>query len=141
MIRKCESCGQQNRVPAKHVMHTGRCGKCHAAMAPLSAPLEVSTQEFREVIQAVTVPVLVDFWADWCGPCKMAAPQVQKVAAEWAGRAVVLKVDTQLHPELASEFKVSGIPHFVVLKEGRAVQQHSGLVDHRQMGRWLEQAS
>lgn len=141
MIRKCESCGQQNRVPAKHVTHTGRCGKCHAALAPLSTPWEVSPQEFREVIQSVKVPVLVDFWADWCGPCKMAAPHVQKVAAAWAGRAVVLKVDTQAHPELASEFKVSGIPHFVVLKEGRSVQQHSGLVDHRQMGRWLEQAS
>lgn len=140
MIRKCESCGQQNRIPAKHVAHTGRCGKCRTSIAPLSAPLDVGDQEFRELIQALDVPVLVDFWAEWCGPCKMAAPHVKKVAAEWAGRAVVLKVNTQAHPELASEFGVRGIPHFMVFKHGRSVHQQAGLVDQRQMGRWLEQA-
>jgi thioredoxin 2 len=71
----------------------------------------------------------------------MAAPAVQRVAREMAGRAVVLKVDTDAHPALAGQFQVRGIPNFVVLREGRVVNRHAGLVDHRQMQRWLEEAA
>ena len=81
--------------------------------------------------------MLVDFWADWCGPCKMAAPEVERTAAEMAGRALVLKVDTEQHPQLAAEFGVQGIPNFVVLKSGRPVFQQAGVVPSAQMKEWL----
>lgn len=141
MIRVCASCGRENRVPAARLSDPAKCGACKAALPPLSTPLEVDTAQFAEVVKAAKVPILVDFWAAWCGPCRMAAPQVARVASELAGKAVVLKVDTDKHPDLASRFQVRGIPHFVVLNDQQIVHQQSGLVDHRQLCRWLEQAA
>ena len=141
MIRLCPSCNAKNRVPASHLTDTGRCGACRAPLPPVAEPLDVDATTFHEIVAGAAVPVLVDFWAAWCGPCKMAAPEVQATAKNMSGRALVLKVDTERYPELASEFGVRGIPNFVLLNRGELVGQHAGLVDHRQMQRWLEDAS
>ncbi|HTQ05626.1 MAG TPA: thioredoxin domain-containing protein, partial [Polyangiaceae bacterium] len=92
MVRRCSACGQDNRVPARHLAHAGRCGACKATLPPLAQPLEVDEREFDEIVASATVPVLVDFWAPWCGPCRMVAPEVAKAAEKLAGKGVVLKV-------------------------------------------------
>jgi len=136
--RVCPNCSAQNRVPARHLADTGRCGSCQAALPPSSEPMAVDSAGFDEIVQNARVPILVDFWAEWCGPCRAAAPEVSAVAREMAGRAIVLKVDTEAEPRLAGRFRVQGIPNFVVFRGGKPVIQQAGLAPRSVMKQWLE---
>src|ERR1700745_982520 len=100
VLRNCPNCGTANRVPAKYLANTGRCGSCKQPLPPANAPIEADPQIFQEIVAASPVPILVDFWASWCGPCRMAAPEVAALAKEKGGRAVVLQVDTDGHPAI-----------------------------------------
>ena len=141
IVRNCGACGKPNRIPAKHLSDAGRCGACKAPLPAMAKPIEVTPSEFDEIVRESKVPVLVDFWAAWCGPCKMAAPHVAQTALDMAGRAVVLKVDTDRFPELAARYRVQGIPNFAVFAGGELRFQQAGLVDANVMKNWLASAA
>lgn len=133
LVRACPACGRGNRVPALHLADSGRCGACGSELPPLAQPLEADEAQFDAIISQARVPVLVDFWAPWCSPCRMAAPEVAQAADALAGRAIVLKVNTEDQPRLAQRYGIRSIPNFAVFRNGEPVWQQAGLMRARQL--------
>lgn len=140
LITTCPSCGKGNRIPAGHLSDAGRCGACKADLPPTHEPIAATTGTFDEIVNAAKVPVLVDFWAEWCLPCKMIAPELHALAREVAGRALVLKVDTEAEPNLAACYQIRSIPNLMVFHRGKAVAQRAGAAPRAELRRWMESA-
>ncbi len=126
MIIDCPACGSANRVPAKRLGEHPRCGKCKTEI-PTEKPLAVrSTAEFDELVEGAPHPVLVDFWAPWCGPCRIVAPQLELLAKKKRGSLVVAKVNTDELPDLGARYQVRSIPTMILFSGGRESRRVSG---------------
>jgi thioredoxin 2 len=135
-ITACASCGTKNRVPSSAAGHP-RCASCHADLPWL---VEAGESDFDRAIDA-QVPVLVDLWAPWCGPCRMVAPGVERAATELAGHLKVVKVNVDEAPGVSARFGVQGIPTLLVLKDGELVAQQVGALPADRLLSWARQSA
>ena len=127
MIRACPSCGAKNRLSPARLHKQAQCGKCQTSLLPLDTPHVVgSASEFDDLVREASLPVLVDFWAAWCGPCRMVAPELEKLAQSKAGSLVVAKVDTEALPGVAGRFNIRGIPTLILFRDGKEARRVSG---------------
>ena len=132
MIITCHSCGQQNRVPSSKLGARPHCGACKTTLD--DHPIAVASEaEFDELVRESPLPIVVDFWAAWCGPCRMVAPELEWLAKERRGRALIAKVDTEALPELASRYDIRGIPTMVLFSGGREANRVSGAMPAAQI--------
>ncbi len=128
VLMSCASCGTTNRLRYEGIDKATRCPKCKTELPFPSEPIDISsTEQFDAVVGHSSIPIVVDFWAAWCGPCRMVAPEIKKVAEHMAGKALVLKVDTDANPELSSRFGIRSIPTIGVFANGREVNRVSGV--------------
>jgi thioredoxin 2 len=133
---RCPNCGRRNRVPAA-AAGTPRCGNCHK---PLPWIIDAGDDTFAEVAEEASVPVVVDLWAPWCGPCRMVSPALAQVAGELAGRVKLVKVNVDESPRLQQRFGVQSIPTLLVLRAGQVAARRTGAAPAGDLRAWVEQA-
>src|SRR6266850_6258984 len=141
VVVACGQCGQKNRFAYERLGETVRCGKCKTILPAPAAPIDVdSSADFDRVIAKASVPVVVDYWAPWCGPCRMVAPELEKVAARQAGRVLVVKVNTDEVSDLGQRFGIRSIPTMAVSSGGKEVARTSGARPAADIETFVDQA-
>jgi thioredoxin 2 len=136
VIAACTSCGTRNRIPA-HAGGHPRCGRCRA---PLPWIVSATDADFRAIAEEARIPVLVDLWAPWCGPCRAVSPALERIAQTHAGTLKLVKVNVDESPALSQRFRVQGIPTLLLLRDGRVVERQTGAPPEPALRAWVERA-
>ena len=127
IVATCASCGRKNRLVYEHLDRQVRCANCKASIPLPAEPIEIlHSEDFDQIVAQASLPVVVDYWAPWCGPCRMVAPELMKVAARNAGRLLVVKVNTDALTDLGERFGIRSIPTLAVFAGGREAARTTG---------------
>jgi thioredoxin 2 len=139
VIRECPACGKRNRVQFSSLGNIVRCGGCKAELPRLDSPIEIAEEaDFESLIGSSSLPVLVDFWADWCGPCKMMSPEVNRLAATNSAKFVIAKVNTEGLPMLAQRFQINALPTLVLFAGQKELARTQGAQPAIQIQHFVE---
>jgi len=127
IVIACPACGRKNRLTYSRLAVPFRCAQCKQALPPPAAPIDVArASDFDRLIESSSLPVVVDFWAPWCGPCRMVAPELNKIAAHQTGKFLIVKVNTDALAEIGDRFQIRSIPTMAVFADGREIARTTG---------------